>query len=75
MTCPICIAPVSHEDMQRHATPEVFARYDERAALKVIKLVPGFIWCPSGVCGAGQIHAGGAVTCVQYGGFFCFVHQ
>ena len=79
MTCPICIAPVSHEDMRRHAAPDVFARYDERTALKAIEQLPGFFWCPSGVCGAGQIHAGGVeapiVTCTQCRDLFCFVHR
>ena len=77
--CPLCHSPVTHTDMKYHAAPEIFEIYDLRTAQNTMENVPGFVWCPIGDCGAGQIHEGGdrepMVTCVRCRKPYCFVHH
>ncbi|KAI4212086.1 MAG: hypothetical protein LQ351_005116 [Letrouitia transgressa] len=78
LTC-ICNQPLSFQDVQQHATPADFVRYDERAAIGTIERCAHFVWCPHTGCSGGQIHEAGdaapIVTCAACFRRFCYTHR
>jgi hypothetical protein len=57
--CLECTEIMQYSDVQRHARPEDFERYDRLAARSALANDPDFIWCQNAGCGSGQIHEGG----------------
>ncbi|EJU02140.1 hypothetical protein DACRYDRAFT_115913 [Dacryopinax primogenitus] len=54
--CPSCRHDFSHEDIQRTASEEAFARYDRLLLRKAVGNQPGFVWCKNPSCEGGQFH-------------------
>lgn len=78
LTCPICLAVMTHSDIQRWASSQTFSRYDSLKAREVVSSDPDFIWCCNPRCGSGQVHASGPlspiVICQACGTRTCFNH-
>jgi hypothetical protein len=79
VTCPLCLAELSHSDIKKWASPATFARYDQLRLRDTVSSDPKFIWCSNPACTAGQVHASGAeapiVICQSCGTRTCFRHQ
>ncbi|KAL2808231.1 hypothetical protein BJX63DRAFT_39984 [Aspergillus granulosus] len=79
LTCPICRKPMSENDVQKWAKPDVVRRYNSIRTRKTLANDPNFIWCSNPNCGGGQIHASGAespiMTCIYCHARTCFTHQ
>lgn len=79
ITCPICFASMTYNDMQRNAAVEIFQRYDTRIAHGAMEDLSDFVWCPMGGCGAGQIHSDGKrkprAICVRCLKPYCYFHR
>jgi ribosomal protein L24 len=52
-----CGACLSHDDVRREATAEVFHRFDELLLQQCLQEDPCFRWCAHSGCGSGQIMA------------------
>ena len=76
--CLECKELMQYPDIQRHAEPEVFERYDQLAARSVLNNEPNFVWCTNRGCGFGQVHEGGKdmplFQCKACRYRFCIVH-
>lgn len=74
-----CKATLSHADMKRVATKELFEKYDHFSMLSVLSTMPDFRWCLSRRCKSGQIHITGTegpiFRCVSCSAKACVVHN
>mmetsp|Transcript_9800 Transcript_9800/g.21227 ORF Transcript_9800/g.21227 Transcript_9800/m.21227 type:complete len:319 (-) Transcript_9800:1836-2792(-) len=52
-----CEARLSFHDIAKHATQEVFERYDQGLLHATLEKNPEFCWCSRSGCGSGQLHA------------------
>jgi hypothetical protein len=79
LTCPICLAALTHDDVKQWASPQTFARYDELRTRHAVSSDPDFVWCCNPECGAGQMHTSGSaspiVTCHICRSRTCFNHH
>lgn len=57
--CIECPEYMAYSDILRHATNELFDRYDQLVTRAALSNEPGFVWCRNPRCGSGQIHEGG----------------
>ena len=77
--CMECNENLDHADVQRHATPAVFDRYDLLAMRAALANDPDFVWCQNTACGSGQIHEGGddlpVFHCRACGSRYCVRHM
>lgn len=55
LRCPECPQLLSHADVRRGASKDVFARYDHLSLRAALGEMQHFRWCLAG-CGSGQIH-------------------
>lgn len=74
-----CNAVLAYNDMKKHATPDVFEKYDHFSMLSVISTFPNFRWCSSPRCKSGQIHVSGTdgpiFRCIACGTKSCIIHH
>lgn len=79
LSCPLCKAPLAHEEIQQWASPETFQKYDSIKARQALEVDAEFIMCVRAGCGYGQLHAGGRenpiVVCESCGTRMCFIHR
>ena len=77
--CLECNEMMQYADVQQHADPEVFQRYDLLAARSWLNSEEDFIWCRNEGCGSGQVHEGGKnmplFQCIACKTTFCIVHE
>lgn len=78
LTCPICLALMSHSDVRKWASQQTFSRYDSLKTRAAVSSDPNFIWCRNPRCGSGQVHTSGPsspiVVCQACGTRTCFNH-
>jgi IBR domain, a half RING-finger domain len=79
LTCPICFASLTHNNVKQLVSPQTFARFDRLLTRNTISSDPNFVWCSNPKCGAGQVHASGStapiVICHACGSRTCFNHH
>ena len=82
LSCPVCSRSLTHEEVQRFAAPEDFARYERFYLIEHLSKEPGFRWCLNGDCKSGQLYENTRfmpprITCSAAGCNFamCFRHQ
>lgn len=80
--CPLCPSLLSFADVQKHASAEVFERYDRLATLATLSDLPDFRFCLNPACNSGQLHTpnqgeelSNLMTCEDCGSRSCFTHQ
>ncbi|KAK4544678.1 hypothetical protein LTR36_003927 [Oleoguttula mirabilis] len=56
LACPECAEVMGNADVKRLASKEVYVRYDELERRGIAEKVPGWRWCLSPKCRAGQVH-------------------
>lgn len=80
IACPSsdCEALIIHQDVQKYASPEVFARFDELSMRSLLSTDPEFLYCPAVGCNSGQIHSSGVegpiFRCAACGYRICTAH-
>ncbi|KAJ9142103.1 RBR-type E3 ubiquitin transferase [Pleurostoma richardsiae] len=55
LKCPECPLLLKFDDVRKHASREVFVRFDDLATRAALKDMPNFRWCLSPKCESGQI--------------------
>lgn len=79
ITCPTadCSVTLTHQEIQRYAHPDVFARYDLFAMREALSQVSNFRWCRNPTCKSGQEHDEGSYifTCIACGHKVCVMHN
>lgn len=77
--CLECNELMQYADVQRHADPKIFQRYDLLAARSWLNKEENFTWCRNQDCGSGQVHEGGKnmplFRCIACKAMFCIVHE
>ncbi|KAH7405964.1 hypothetical protein DE146DRAFT_429705 [Phaeosphaeria sp. MPI-PUGE-AT-0046c] len=56
LNCPICPSVLESRDIREFASKEMFQRYEHQATKAEFDIIPGWTWCISKDCLAGQIH-------------------
>jgi hypothetical protein len=80
LSCPVCDRKLLHEEIQRFASEEDFARYERFYLLEHLSKEPDFRWCLSGTCTNGQIYENtkympNRISCEECSFIMCFKHQ
>ncbi|KAL2871556.1 E3 ubiquitin-protein ligase [Aspergillus lucknowensis] len=79
LTCPICRAQLSDEEVERWASKPTFLAYDIARTWRILEEDAEFVRCINPGCGYGQLHAGGledpVVTCRACGTRTCYLHR
>lgn len=79
ITCLECDERMQYADIQRHADPQVFERYDLLTTRSWLNNETDFVWCRNSECGSGHVHEGGPNTpifqCNACEERFCVVHE
>ncbi|KAL3472320.1 hypothetical protein BJX99DRAFT_7716 [Aspergillus californicus] len=79
LTCPLCHAELSDDEVERWASTPTFLAYDLARTRQFLQEDAEFVMCISPHCGYGQLHAGGLadpiVVCAACGMRTCFVHK
>lgn len=79
LSCPLCQAQLSHDEVRKWATPETFQTVDSIKTQRALEEDSEFIRCVRTGCGYGQLHAGGRenpiAVCEACGTRMCFVHR
>lgn len=79
INCLECEEMMHYADVQRHADPDLFQKYDLLAARSWVNNESDFVWCRTQGCGSGQVHEGGEnmprFRCVACKAQFCVVHE
>lgn len=79
LSCPLCQAQLSHDEVRKWASPETFQTIDGIRARKALEEDSEFIMCVRTGCGYGQLHSGGRenpiAVCEACGTRMCFVHR
>lgn len=72
-----CAVLLAYHEVQLHATPEVFARYESFSVRETLGGVPNFTWCLNHRCQSGQVHHedGNIFKCIACGHKSCVVHN
>jgi len=73
-----CTEALSHDDIRRLATPQVFERYDYLVTRAALGDLENFMHCPNPRCNGGQEHIGGLgelFVCIDCGHRFCTRHN
>lgn len=57
-SCPSsgCTNAITHDDVQRYASREMYTRFDELSMRRLLGEEPGFMYCLAKGCTSGQIH-------------------
>ncbi|OCL05005.1 hypothetical protein AOQ84DRAFT_299751, partial [Glonium stellatum] len=80
ISCSECNELLLYSDVQTHASPEIFQKYDQLATRAALSTISEFRWCisPNG-CTSGQIHESGPegpiFRCMSCGFKSCTVHE
>lgn len=79
LSCPLCRARLSHDEIRQWADPQTFQAYDNMKTREALEEDGEFITCIRPDCGNGQLHVGGRenpiVMCRSCGTRTCFVHR
>ncbi|EYE93159.1 BRcat and Rcat domain-containing protein [Aspergillus ruber CBS 135680] len=79
LSCPLCRARLSHDEIRQWANPQTFQAYDNMKTREALEDDGEFITCVRPGCGNGQLHGGGRespiVVCRSCGTRMCFVHR
>lgn len=79
VTCPLCCAQLSDEEVHHWASPQTFRAYDRMRTWQVLEENAEFVTCIRPDCGYGQLHADGLedpiVVCGSCGTRTCFIHR
>lgn len=79
LSCPLCHAQLSHEEVCRWASPQTFQAYDNIKTRQILERNAEFITCIRPSCRYGQLHVGGRespiIACGSCGTRMCFVHR
>jgi hypothetical protein len=79
LTCPLCHARLSDEEVERWASRPTFQAYDVARTWRVLEEDADFVRCINPDCGYGQLHVGGladpVVICAICGVRTCYIHR
>lgn len=79
LSCPLCHARLSHDEIRKWASPSTFQAYDNIKVRRALESDNEFITCVRPGCGSGQLHMGGRenpiVVCGSCGTRMCYVHR
>ncbi|KAL3493551.1 hypothetical protein BJX62DRAFT_223802 [Aspergillus germanicus] len=79
LTCPLCHARLSDEEVERWASRPTFQAYDVARTWQILEEAADFVRCINPDCGYGQLHAGGladpVVICAICGVRTCYIHR
>lgn len=64
-SCLLCPSPLSHFNIEEHAFPEVFERYDHLATLATLSSLPDFRFCVNPACNSGQLQFWAVAYCLR----------
>ncbi|KAN0117925.1 hypothetical protein V8E51_003902 [Hyaloscypha variabilis] len=70
-----CPEIITHNDIRRLATPQVFERYDYLVTRVALGALENFMYCPNPRCNGGQENLGVLFVCIDCGNRFCTRHN
>ncbi|KAH9810048.1 E3 ubiquitin-protein ligase RNF14-like [Teratosphaeria destructans] len=78
--CPECRESLTYNDVQRAASADTFAAYDQVITREALASLPGFEWCLGARCGSGQLnhaddHLPHYMRCASCGFSQCLKHK
>lgn len=80
LSCPVCSRTLKHNEVQKFASKEDFAKYERFYLIEHLSKEPGFRWCLSGTCESGQLYENTRfmpprICCSACNFAMCFKHQ